>query len=356
MSLSLQEHRNEQLLKLLFGIETIFICLLGIFPEEYYVFNIAIVFVLSILYILCNRFKLRENVVCVAILTLFLIIASLDIARVSFFVFYLFLQSTAIYKRTFIKQYFWIFLFCFAAVVIAYKVVGFNAEYDRINWSPVKQEHIEEKALGFVNPNRCMLYLFCLSCLALQLTKKAWQYIAILAVNYLFFINTQSRTFFYAVVVIVALLLLMKVFRCETKYSFIGKVVPIIFIGLLALSIILPQFFSGTFMDALFTGRLRHNKEFLQMGITWFGNAELETVTFDSSYLHMLLTKGVVFLSLFAIMLVGNCRRARISNKRAVLLCAVFVVGFMEVIFLEYNIMYLIGAMLHWEDSTGGTI
>ena len=353
MSLLLQERRHELLLKTLFGIAAFLICLLEIFPEQYYVFNIGIVLVLLAHYVLLSRFILKENIAYAALLALFLIMASLDVARISFFVFYLFLQSKNIYKRSFLKQYFGILLLCFVAVVIAYEVVGFNEAYDRLSWSPVKQGYIEEKALGFVNPNRCMLYLFCLSCLALLLSKKTWQYIAILAVNYVFYTNTQSRTFFYIMVFIIAILLLLKLFRWEMECSFIGKVVPLAFLGLLALSIILPQFFSNTFLNALFTGRLYHNKAFLETGITFFGNAELESATFDSSYLHMLLTKGIVFFALFTILLIGHCRKARINNKRAVLLCAIFMTGFMEVIFLECNIMYLIGAMLYWEDSKG---
>lgn len=343
---------NSSFFQGLFGLMVLLVGLLEIFPEYYYVFNIGIVVVLFLFYILSNQFMIKVWDIVFAGFSLVLIILLLDAARISIFVFYLFLQIRNFYNKAYVKQYLNILLACFILVLIAY-CFGFNQEYDKLSWSPSQGTVIEEKGLGFVNPNRCMLYLFCLSCLALLLSENSWQYIAILAINYVFFKYTQSRTFFYVMLFIIAVLLVLKLFRSEMKYTFIGKAVPVVFLGLLALSMILPQFFSNTFLNALFTGRLYHNKAFLGTGITLFGNAYLESATFDSSYLHMLLTKGIVFFALFTILLIGHCRKARINNKRAVLLCAIFMTGFMEVIFLECNIMYLIGAMLHWEDREG---
>lgn len=344
------KRENSTFLRGLFGLMVLLICLLEIFPAYYYVFNIGIVFVLFLYYILFNCYMIKAWDVVIAVFSLALIVFLLDAARISIFVFYLFLQIKGFYSKASAKQYRNILLACFICVLIAY-CFGFNQQYDKLSWSPFQETFIEEKGLGFVNPNRCMLNAFCISCLVIMQTEKPWHYILVALLNYALFRFTQSRTFFYLLMAIVAVLLVLKLFRCETKLSFIGKAMPLVYLSAFALSIILPYFFSETVLNSLFTGRLVHNKEFLDTGITLLGNSALESLTFDSSYLHMLLTKGVVFFAVFSGLLIHKCRKAKISNKNAVILGAVFLSGFMEVIFLECNIMYLIGLALYTTEE-----
>lgn len=341
---------NSTFYQVFFGLMVLLVCLLEVFPAYYYAFNIGIVLTLLLYYIVSNQCIIKAQDVVVALFSLALIAFQLDVAKVSIFVFYLFLNIDGFYSKTSVKQYRNILLACFACVLIAY-CFGFNQEYDRLSWSPAQGTLIEEKGLGFANPNRCMLYAFCISCLVIMQTEKPWHYILVALLNYVLFSLTQSRTFFYAFMAIIAVLLVLKLFRCEKRYSFIGKAMPFVYLSAFALSIILPYFFSGTVLNSLFTGRLANNKEFLDTGITLFGNSDLETLTFDSSYLHMLLTKGAVFFAVFSGLLIHKCRKAKISNKNAVILGAIFLTAFMEVIFLECNIMYLIGLALHTTEE-----
>lgn len=344
-------HNNS--LQYIVGLLALLISLLAIFPGQYMVMNIAIVSLLFFFYILSNNGKIKMNDIFVAFLALAFIVIQLDVSKISIFVAFLFWQTKMFYKESSVKMYCNVLLICFICALIAYIFFGFNQQYDKIGWSASQQTNIVEKGMGFTNANRCMLFAFVLSCIMILQTEKLWHYLLILLLNYVLFQHTQSRTFFYILLLIVVVLLGFKLFRAENKISFVGKLVPLAYLLIFVLSFVLPYFFSDTFLNAIFTGRLAHNKAFLETGITLLGNQALETATFDSSYLHMLLTKGVLFFAAFSILLIVRCRKAVFSNKSAVILCAVFLTGFMEVIFLESNILYLMGIIFNSEVKEG---
>lgn len=335
---------------------TFLLCLLGmmaiinsclvIFPKLYLVLNIAGVLLLFSYYILANGGIAKVQDVLIAILAAVLIVAWQDATKISLFVAFLFWQTSTLYEKSSTKLYRNILLAAFVCVVIAY-CFGFNRQYDRLNWSPSQQMYLRERPLGFINANRCMLFVFVISCMMLMGAEKVWQYLLIALANGILYQFTKSRTFLYVLLMVVGALCLLKVFKCEKTVSAFGKSIPWVYLALFAFSILLPYFFAGTRLDQIFTGRLGTNKAFLQSGITWFGNSALENTTFDSAYLHMLLTKGVVFLVLFTGIFFYCCKKATITNKGAVMLCAVLVAGFMEVIFLDSNILFLMGIAMH---------
>ena len=338
--------KRAPLLYLSFALATLFICLLAVFPKHYFIFNIMIVILLVYNHMIYYRLGLKLQAVLVGLFAVTEVVLTRDVARISIFVFYLFLCTECLYEKTAVRRYTQIAAICFCTVLLAYLLVGFNRQYDRLSWDFYRQGFFEEKALGFTNPNRCMLQGFCLSALVLLQTDKVRHYLEILLVNLVLYQFTQSRTYFYVIVMIVFGLLVLKLLRRENTCSFLSKNAAAVFFVLLALSVILPAYFSDTVLNAIFTRRLVHNKVFLQTGITLLGNSLLESATFDSSYLHMLLAKGVLFLAVFSILLVWRCRHAEITNKKAIILLAIFLACFMEVMFLEYSVMYLIGLLL----------
>lgn len=339
--------RGNAILRVGFSITALMICLLAIFPDLYFVFNVAIVLLLLIYYLLCNQFKVKLQAVVIAVFAAVEVVLTQDLARVSIFIFYLFLYTAGLYEKGNVKRYIQIMALSLFCVLLGYVFFNFNAGYDRVSWDFYLHDFFEEKALGFTNPNRCMLYVFCLSCLILANTSKVRHYFFVLAANYVLYLFTRSRTFFFVMIALVLCLLVFRLARREGRCGLLGRCVPLAFLILLALSVILPIFFANTDLNELFSRRLIHNKAFLETGLTLLGNSALESVSFDSSYLHMLLTKGVLFLAVYTFLLIHRMKQSKITNKQAVLLIGVFCASFMEAIFLEYNIMFLIGLLLN---------
>lgn len=345
--MALVGRKNERQLSVIFMLVTWMICMLQVLPELYYLLNVGIVSLLLIYYLINYQFRGSKRIIYIGLFMLLEVLVSADVSRVSILVMYFFLNVESFYKERTVKRYIKIQVWAFFLILLMYLVFGFNREYDRLSWDFVALRHFNEYALGFTNPNRCMLYAFCLSCILLLRTERKRDYFLVLLGNLVLYRLTQSRTFFYVLVMIVVVLLLLKMKRAEHRRGLLTRMVPWVFWGLFALSVLLPLFFSDTILNEIFTRRLAHNKEFLQEGLSLFGNAALEDATFDSSYLHMLLTKGVLFIAVYVQLLLSRCRRAVMSNKQAVVLCAVFFCCFMEVLFQECGILFLIGYAIH---------
>ena len=83
-------------------------------------------------------------------------------------------------------------------------------------------------------------------------------------------------------------------------------------------------------------------------------NSKLAELTFDNSYLHMLLTKGVFYTLMYAYLVL--CKKRRIlTNKEAIVLISLFAVAFMEVIFLKYMVMIVMGYIHNRENADNGS-
>ena len=327
----------------------LFTCLLEIFPNQYLLFNLMTSGLLCFYWFLNKSNKLQLIDVFLIMFVLLQIVGAFALDRISIFVFFLFLETQELYSKKSIKTATVIMVFFFVVVVMAYYFLGFNESFDLTSWDRVNNCYILQKGLGFTNANRCMLYLFCTSLLILLSTNKIIVYGFVLGINYVIYSETQSRTFFYAIIAVIALLLLLKMFKAEDKKTIIGKLAPMAFLVAFALSVILPLYFSNTVLNDLFTGRLAHNKEFLNYGLSLFGNSALEEMTFDSSYLHMLLTKGVLYTLMYSYLILRKKRA--LTNKDSVVLVSLFAVSFMEVIFLKYMVMIVIGYIYNRENT-----
>ena len=340
--MSVKAKSNYKSRTFLLSLVILFTCLLEIFPDQYLVFNLMTSGLLCLYWFLTkvNRIKVIDLVLILFVILQ--IFGAMTIDRISIFVFFLFLETKELYSKKSIKTAIFIMTTFFAVVVMAYYLLGYNRSFDITSWDRINNCFILQKGLGFTNANRCMLYLFCTSLLILLVSKRIVVYAIVLVINYFVYTETQSRTFFYAISAIMVLLLLFKIFKAENKTTFLGKIAPLSFLFLFILSIILPLYFANTLLDDLFTGRLTHNKEFLGYGLSLFGNSALENVTFDSSYLHMLLTKGVLYTPMYSYLILRKKKRL-ITNKEAVILVSLFAVAFMEVIFLKYMLMIVIG-------------
>lgn len=338
----------------LLGLIALFTCLLEIFPNQYMLFNLLTSGMLCIYWFLYKSNKMRILDVVLILFVILQMVGAGTVDRISIFVFYLFLETQELYSKKSIRTIVFIMSSFFIVVVLAYYIFGFNKSFDLTSWDRVNSTFILQKGLGFENANRCMLYLFCTSLLIILLSDKISVYVFVFLVNYLVFLETQSRTFIYALSIIVVFLLLLKVFRGEEKQSFLGKSPQLAFLIIFALSIILSLYFSDTVLDDFFVGRLVDNKEYLSYGLSLMGNSKLAELTFDNSYLHMLLTKGVFYTLMYAYLVL--CKKRRIlTNKEAIVLISLFAVAFMEVIFLKYMVMIVMGYIHNREIADNGS-
>ena len=348
--MSIKAKSNYKSRTFLLSLVILFTCLLEIFPDQYLVFNLMTSGLLCLYWLLtkANRMKIIDFVLILFVILQ--IFGAMTIDRISIFVFFLFLETKELYSKRSIKIAIFIMTVFFAIVVMAYYLFDYNRSFDITSWDRVNNNFLLQKGLGFTNANRCMLYLFCSSLLIILISKKIAVYAVVLAVNYFVYTETQSRTFFYAISAIMVALLVLKVFKSENKATSLGKIAPLSFLLLFVLSIILPLYFANTRLDDLFTGRLTHNREFLEYGFSLFGISALEKLSFDTSYLHMLLTKGILYAFMYSYLIL--CRRStRLNNKEAIVLMSVFAVSFMEVIFLKYMVMIVIGYIYNRERA-----
>ena len=143
----------------------------------------------------------------------------------------------------------------------------------------------------------------------------------------------------YVTLFLYFMLLLIRLLKPkELKKAYI---IPCLFILFIVFSIVLSLFCSNSWIDTILTGRLALNKKYLEQGITLFGNPYLDSKPFDNSYIHMLVTKGVVYFVSYCFIVIFNFYKSQFKWKNAVLMLVIFMEAFMEVIFLKFGFMII---------------
>ena len=177
---------NKAILDDILCITIILACLLDVFPNGYYFFNIAIVLLFTLHHFIEFDYKVTKLDIFVFFITAIEIIFSSDFSRISLFVVYLLFQSKRLYTKKSLRLCLIVMAICFCLVLVAY-VFGFNRQYDKVRYDMQKEIYLFTRALGFHNPNGCMIYFFSFSCIYMLYTKKAYAYIFIWIVNYILY-------------------------------------------------------------------------------------------------------------------------------------------------------------------------
>ena len=196
----------------------------------------------------------------------------------------------------------------FFAVFFANKLLGFNSEYTLYFWRDALGTFIYRESLGFIHPNQAMMAwsVVILSLIGYQrFMPRLWQLIVLAPTSVYFFQATESRSASYVLVFtfLFAFVSFRKIAVRSSEFEvFIVRYLPTI--SLLA-SLTLPLLAQNTQINNLLTGRPAIAAVFLNQknAISFLGNIDVENSVFDNGYLHTLIAKGVIFETIFLVLL-----------------------------------------------------
>lgn len=339
----------------------IFVCiilvldfLINCLPQFSLYINIITVLLVSIaiLMIFCKEgLSLRFLFLCM--MDVLIIAITRDVSNVSLLVFIsLLFMGNKYYTSGTKKILFFTSLITLTCIVLLYYCFGFNKQYDGTIWRPILGENLARKSMGFTHPNQFMIRFFVTFVLGIISFKhKIITSILFLIGAFIFNNETESRTVFYIILVVTLFLAVLRLFRINYEKNVKRKfqlLLSFSFIILLIFSIAMSLLFANTIIDTYFSGRLAINKSFLEIGISLFGNSELSNQTFDNSYIHMLLTSGLIYILIYSFVWTYYFYSIKsIKFINAILLIALFALAFMEVCMLKYSIMILIMVMAY---------
>ena len=282
--------------------------------------------------------KLNFNIVLISIISLILIIATKDISRISLFIFLIFIYLTkSLNKDSLAKAIFWPSIICLLVILLAY-FCGFNTEFNTEIYRPFLNKTVKRLSLGFTHPNQFMINWLTIVISFLCSYKITFVNILLVFITTLFFyIFNQSRTVFF-IITLTTVLLLFRNFNFFKKKNY--KNWPIILFLLFIIgSLVLSLFFKNTKLDSFLSGRLIINYNMLSKGIFIFGNLSLEEVVFDSSYIHLICTKGILFLFAYFYIFTIYFKNKTIDYTNLIFISSLLLLSLTEVCLLKYNVM-----------------
>lgn len=345
---------NYRLINTISYISLIFIVILiygiSVFPQFATFLNIIITLItlLNFVCVLIITKRINISLIIVFVISFLLILLSLDISRVSTLVFASFMYIYRFMnKKRLAKTIFLISLLCFLIILIAY-FFGFNTEYDTEIWRPLIGETVSRKSFGFTHPNQFMInWLSIIIAYIYSRRINCLHMVLIFVVTYIFYYYTQSRTVFYIIVFLTILVMLLLIFNKAKTFKKIKSknyknIIIIALLFFFVFSIVFSIYGKGTYFDTLLSGRLTINYNMLRQGVSLLGNSILEDKTFDNSYLHLLLTKGILFTITYIYIFYMYFKNKKVNLLDFISITAVLLLAFIEVCFLKINIMLII--------------
>lgn len=345
---------KSQLSKVLIVILIVMNYILSCFPESRTIINIItclIIILYTILYFFEN--KLKYNFIILLMLTLIIILIPYDISKVSILIYILLLSlrnDFCSYNSA--KTMFFSSVSCLIIVMLSYFLFGFNKGYDTKIYRPLLNVVVNRMSLGFTHPNQFMINLFTLIIFYYCAYKPKLLNIVIwLFITFLFFELTQSRTVSYLLFGILSFLLLsflaskLKIFKAFFYYNY-NKPLAILLVAFCVCGILLPYFFHDSFLDVLFSGRLKISYNLIISHFTILGSNQLENLVVDNSYVYLLIVRGIPFFMLYTFFSLNSILKSKISILSFVFYIAIFALGFMEIIIFKYSVMLAILLLL----------
>lgn len=301
---------------------------------------LAVLIILWIFLQLLLERNVRKADIFFLLFTLLLVFVTADITRVSILCVYVLFSLRKYYNEQTVKNCLNVSVVCLAVIVSAYLLFGFNKQYDTEIYRPFLGITVSRMCFGFAHPNQFTIYLLALTVLIYLATDNFLYYTFITAVDVVFFELTQSRTVLYVVLFLFIMLIAAKLLNLrKVKSSFL---IQVIFFGFFILSLFLSVYFAESSLDVLLTGRLALNKQYLETGLSLFGTDAFDNSPFDNSYIHMIITKGIIYTVVYCILFAYMTYKTKLSWKNTMILTAIFLEAFMEVIFLKYCFMVII--------------
>lgn len=251
-------------------------------------------------------------------------------------------------KNINVRSYLKITVLCFVLVVISYFILGLNKKCDTTIWRIYSNTIEYRYALGFNHPNQAMFKWLCIALgfLSLGTRKNIFKISTIIGgLTLIIYHFTVSRT---AVVVIFFVIFSMILFRkslfkyVSSNFRKILSLIPVIFTIVSVLSIYLSKF---TYINNLFSGRFMLYKQYFHMaGINILGNNYIENnAMLDNSYLHMLLSKGLIFSLCYMILMYRVINNSKnITRSSAIIILGYFIAALIETMLFKFDLFILI--------------
>lgn len=189
---------------------------------------------------------------------------------------------------------------------------------------------ISRASLGFQQPNTSMLYALALVMSALIAYKASLsKAIIILSITSTLYVFNQSRTSFLLIILIVVLDLL------NITWPF----PRILFMILTFVSYSLVFLPINNDLDQLLSGRITlYHRYFDSLGVHLLNNPLSENTMLDSSYIQMILSKGLIFTVFFVISLFIILKSK--SKLGTTLALAYILSAFTETTFLHFELLF----------------
>lgn len=323
--------------------------LIGCLPQyNLYLNIISVIMVMIVIFGVFVKNGLTIKFIIISLIDVLIVAVTKDVSNISLLIFISLLYlGEKNYNDLTNKSLFYTSVTTLSIILFCYFIFGFNRQYDTTIWRPLEGKSISRLSLGFTHPNQFMIRFFMTFALGLFVFKHKVTY-SILFSIITFGINnlTKSRTVFYIILAITFIIFILRILKINITMTINNKfknVLAFSFIFFLIFSIFMSLWFAETSIDTYFSGRLLINKRFIEEGITLFGNKNLALETFDNSYLHMLLSSGLIFTLVYSF--IWTYYFLYIKNLKLVnflVFIGVLVLAFMEVCMLKYSIMILI--------------
>lgn len=332
-------YKKSSLINAILGISIIGIILFWLIKNKKKIkYSILFIIYISILLIILTQ---KFNLISIALIGGIMILAGFKSSDIT------------------IKSYLTISLLCFSFVLILYFGVGLNKECDTSIWRVASNAIEYRYALGFNHANQAMFKWLSIAmgflCLSTKRNVFKVSFIIGLVTAIMYYL-TVSRT---SVVVIFFIIINLIFFKntLSKKVSAMFRIIlgltPIICTFISFLSIYLYKL---DYINNLFSGRFVLYKYYLDIsGLNLFGNNFIENnAMLDNSYLHMLLSKGLIFSLAYMILIYAMISRTKnITRGRAIILLAYFMAGLAETILFKFELIILIIIIIYKNPEEG---
>lgn len=303
--------------------------------------NICAVLLIMVVYLqLLSKRGVQKADIFFVLFALFLIVASADVTKISILCVYVLFSAREYYNKRTLKYCLTVTALSLSVIVLCYLLFGFNKQNDTTIYRPISGTTVSRMCFGFNHPNQFTIYLLALTVLVYMSTNKFLVHTFITVLDIFFFNLTQSRTVLFVVLFIYIAMLLIKFFKLRNVHN--RTIMPMVYIFFIAISLVLSLYFADTKLDMLLSGRLALNKKYLNSGFSLLGTDAFDNTYFDNSYVQMIVSKGLIYSVAYGVLILSVLYKSRLSYADTVIIIAILMEAFMEVIFLKYAFMIII--------------
>ncbi len=238
----------------------------------------------------------------------------------------------------------------FFVIVLLYLLIGFNSQYDGEIWRHSIDGvggNIFRKSLGFTHPNQAMLKWVAIVMLVIASVNEKrykWNILACIVGTMVLYTNTKSRTSASVVLAMCMLgMIIGKRLNCQIKSRLINEIIKIMpLIGTAVSFLLMTCFYNVSWLNNILSGRPKlYNSYLRQYGLSLVGSSYLDRYgIIDNSYMHMLLTKGILFFTLYLIIMEIIFHKInKYTYGTAIAIIGYFILGICETIFLKFDMI-----------------